>query len=649
MEIRVGTPLRKKYVNPVAALREQTNQVWPNPDPNRKYEIIGVFTGTHWPLGLGFRRLGEFLVFLGNNEIGYGRWESLTISLPDIELPYDGPSLPILPLDAFANLQHLTWKGHRQQLLWARAEATEWQYAPVFLLPEDIQISDYVVGPESPSYAIPSSVDVLTLPATTQSTTDVPTLSFESSQISDYILGLENPSDAASSTDAPTLSAATQSTANVSTSSFESSQTSDYILEPESPSYATSNADVPTLLATPHSTADVSTLSFESSQLLEVAERRCLVQLDADEPEQNLIIVSINQQKTFEFIEECYQDCKQRFDNLDVSRLEVKATINPGSDWSLSTLGSLGRALVNLRQDDQRRLCKTLNVKLPVEDQDKLKSNGEVVDLSLPNIESLIWESHRNQLPLIGLQNFTHLTRLEITSCLSMRDCELLLQRTSGTLQFCKIQEVIDDDAMDIFPQDINTTGIESVTEDTPSTDIKLVAEDAHAADMNPVVEDTHSADRESAAENSTDNTDAGSSAEDTDTDSELAEDVDAYSESADTDSDIEPVEVENVDGDWKLVAPEPRIQMRSLESLSIHSDFRSDLMLNKFELKSLRFLELKVKFGFLNPTKYMEHIPWSQLDEVHLDYDFVHKDVTWVEQKAPNAIRKIVHTNMII
>ncbi|KNZ76440.1 hypothetical protein J132_10415 [Termitomyces sp. J132] len=225
---------------------------------------------------------------------------------------------------------------------WARAEATEWQYAPVFLLPEDIQISDYVVGPESPSYAIPSSVDVLTLPATTQSTTDVPTLSFESSQISDYILGLENPSDAASSTDAPTLSAATQSTANVSTSSFESSQTSDYILEPESPSYATSNADVPTLLATPHSTADVSTLSFESSQLLEVAERRCLVQLDADEPEQNLIIVSIDQQKTFEFIEECYQDCKQRFDNLDVSRLEVKATINPGSDWSLSTLGSLG-------------------------------------------------------------------------------------------------------------------------------------------------------------------------------------------------------------------------------------------------------------------------------------------------------------------
>ncbi|KAH0582784.1 hypothetical protein H2248_010695 [Termitomyces sp. 'cryptogamus'] len=117
MEIRVGTPLWKKYANLIAALREQTNLVGSNPDPNRKYKIIGGFNGYHWPLGLGFRRLGEFLLFLGNNEIGYRRWESLTILLPDIELPYDGPSLPILPLDAFANLQHLTWKGHRKQLL----------------------------------------------------------------------------------------------------------------------------------------------------------------------------------------------------------------------------------------------------------------------------------------------------------------------------------------------------------------------------------------------------------------------------------------------------------------------------------------------------------------------------------------------------
>ncbi|KAG5349339.1 hypothetical protein C0989_004508, partial [Termitomyces sp. Mn162] len=139
-----------------------------------------------------------------------------------------------------------------------------------------------------------------------------------------------------------------------------------------------------------------------------------------------------------------------------------------------------------------------------------------------------------------------------------MHDCELLLQHTSGTLQLCKIQEVIDDNAMDIFPQDIITTGIELFTEDTPSTDIKLFAEDAHSANMKSVVEDTHSvdmkssiedthsADRELAAEDSTDNTNAESSAEVTNTDSLLAKDVDACSKAESTDSDSEQVEVEN-------------------------------------------------------------------------------------------------------
>ncbi|KAH0588036.1 hypothetical protein H2248_006768 [Termitomyces sp. 'cryptogamus'] len=510
---------------------------------------------------------------------------------------------------------------HPEQLFesfrqWARSEATEWEYAPVFRLTEDIEISDYILGTESPSYATTSSVDVLTLPAITQSTADGPTLSFESSQISDYILGLESPSYAissadvptlpaptqstadvptssfessqksdfilglespsyaTSSVDAPTLPAPTQSTANVLTSSFESSQTFDNILGPESPSYATSNVDAPTLLATTQSTADVSTSSFESSQSLEVAERRCVVQLDANKLAQNIIIVSINQQETFDFIEECYQGCKQRFDSLDVSRLEVKATINPGNDWSLSSLESFGRALVNLRQDDKQRLCKTLNVKLPAEDKDRLESNGEVVDLSLPNIESLTWESHRNQLPLIGLQNFTHLTRLDITSCLSMRDCELLLQRTSGTLQFCRIQQVIEDnDTTHVFFQDI-------------TADIELAAE----------------------------NSDSGS-----------AEDIRANRESA---------------------APERRIQMNSLEDLTIHSSFRSDLMLNKFDMEHLKVLNLQVKFDQLDFEKYMKHLPWSQLDGVRLDYEYLRKDVTWVKKRVRNKdICTFIHT----
>ncbi|KAH0582783.1 hypothetical protein H2248_010694 [Termitomyces sp. 'cryptogamus'] len=536
---------------------------------------------------------------------------------------------------------------------WARVEATEWQYSPVFLLPEDIQISDYILGPESPSYAIPSSIDDLTLPATTQSTTDVPTLSFGSSQISDYILGLENPSDATSSADISTFSAAnqsttnvptlsfessqisdhilglenpsdaissadiptistanqstanvptlsfessqtsdhilepespsyatrsvdaltllatTQSTADVSTSSFESSQMSDYILEPAGPSYATSNADVPTLFATTQSTANVSTSSFESSQVLEVAERHCVVQLDTNEPAQNIIIMFINKELTFELMEERYQRCRQRLDSFDVSRLEVKATIDPGNDWSLPSLELLGRAFARLNQDDHRHLCKTLNVKLPAGDEDSLESIGESIDLSLPNIESLTWESHRNQLPLIGLQNFTHLTRLDITSCLSMRDCELLLHRASGTLQFCQIRQVIEDnDTTHVFFEDL----------------------------------------------------DSGSGE-----DSELVENIHANQESA---------------------SPEHRIQMNSLEDLTIHSSFRSDLMLNRFDMKGLRFLDLQVKFDQLDFEKYMKHLPWSQLDGVRLDYEYLRKDVTWVKERVRNEdIYNFIHT----
>ncbi|KAG6876160.1 hypothetical protein C0993_005296, partial [Termitomyces sp. T159_Od127] len=84
---------------------------------DRKFEITAEFRKGQWPLGLGFQRLGEFLVFLDNEEIGFERWHKLTVSLPDLELPYDIISSPKLPLNAFTNLRDLTWRGHRKQLL----------------------------------------------------------------------------------------------------------------------------------------------------------------------------------------------------------------------------------------------------------------------------------------------------------------------------------------------------------------------------------------------------------------------------------------------------------------------------------------------------------------------------------------------------
>ncbi|KAH0583127.1 hypothetical protein H2248_011013 [Termitomyces sp. 'cryptogamus'] len=115
MIISVGSLASLPYLNPVKSLKKQTECLRSIQDLN--FQVTAKFVTGHWPLGLGFQRLGEFLTFLGNEEIVYERWCKLTISLPDLELPYNMLSLPILPLDALTNLRHLTWKGHRKQLL----------------------------------------------------------------------------------------------------------------------------------------------------------------------------------------------------------------------------------------------------------------------------------------------------------------------------------------------------------------------------------------------------------------------------------------------------------------------------------------------------------------------------------------------------
>ncbi|KAG5333521.1 hypothetical protein C0989_005596, partial [Termitomyces sp. Mn162] len=168
-------------------------------------------------------------------------------------------------------------------------------------------------------------------------------------------------------------------------------------------------------------------------------EQHSVVQFSLNE-DQDTINISI--EPISGYTEERYQNYKEHLYNPGVSSLKVEATFNRENNWSLSSLEGLGKAFAHLKRDDRRCLCKMLKVQLPIEDG--LVSNGEVIDLSLPKVESLEWESHRNQLPLIGFRNFTHLTRLEIRSSISFRDCEMLLRHASGTLQFCHIEEVID-------------------------------------------------------------------------------------------------------------------------------------------------------------------------------------------------------------
>ncbi|KAG6896191.1 hypothetical protein C0992_009764 [Termitomyces sp. T32_za158] len=116
MFICVGSRACPGYGDPVGYIQEFADYVR-STQLDCKFDISAEYRTGSWPLGLGFQRLGEFLAFLDDEEIGFERWHRLTISLPDLELPYDILSSPMLPLNAFTNLRDLIWKGHRKQLL----------------------------------------------------------------------------------------------------------------------------------------------------------------------------------------------------------------------------------------------------------------------------------------------------------------------------------------------------------------------------------------------------------------------------------------------------------------------------------------------------------------------------------------------------
>ncbi|KAG6886047.1 hypothetical protein C0992_004709 [Termitomyces sp. T32_za158] len=179
--------------------------------------------------------------------------------------------------------------------------------------------------------------------------------------------------------------------------------------------------------------------SWQSPDCL--SEPLCVVRVDVDkdEPVQGIIIAL--ERTTLNQVESHYEGCKSRLMNSKRPLL-VTATINSEDNWSLATLEQYSQALARLTKDDKQRLCKMLSVKLPMTDE--LGSNEGVADLVLPEAVSLIWESHAYQLPLIGLGNFTHLRNLEVRSRLSFRDCQLLLQCASQTLESCQITHVID-------------------------------------------------------------------------------------------------------------------------------------------------------------------------------------------------------------
>ncbi|KAH0581222.1 hypothetical protein H2248_012339 [Termitomyces sp. 'cryptogamus'] len=112
--IKLGdSPLPQMEVGPVEYLQ---NLIDESIDPSSPFQIIADFESGQWPLEQGYRRLGDYLAFLGKHELDYGSWSNLQIYLPDNPIPYDPPSTPVIPLDALTNLRQLTWYAHRNQL-----------------------------------------------------------------------------------------------------------------------------------------------------------------------------------------------------------------------------------------------------------------------------------------------------------------------------------------------------------------------------------------------------------------------------------------------------------------------------------------------------------------------------------------------------
>ncbi|KAG6908736.1 hypothetical protein DXG01_003440 [Tephrocybe rancida] len=87
-------------------------------DSSQPIKLTANLEAGKWLPDHGLRRPGEYLAYIGDEEVDYDRWTDLTVDLPDDEpLPYDLNSVPVLPPDVLTNLKRLTWKAHREQLI----------------------------------------------------------------------------------------------------------------------------------------------------------------------------------------------------------------------------------------------------------------------------------------------------------------------------------------------------------------------------------------------------------------------------------------------------------------------------------------------------------------------------------------------------
>ncbi|KAG6829616.1 hypothetical protein H0H92_004023 [Tricholoma furcatifolium] len=113
--IRLGnSPLPPMSLGPVEYLQKIIDECI---DPALAFHLVAEFEPGMWSPEHGYRRLGDYLAYIGKYELDFGSWTNLQMFLPKTRLPYTEPATPLLPLDALTNLRSLKWCGHRNQLV----------------------------------------------------------------------------------------------------------------------------------------------------------------------------------------------------------------------------------------------------------------------------------------------------------------------------------------------------------------------------------------------------------------------------------------------------------------------------------------------------------------------------------------------------
>ncbi|KAG6809567.1 hypothetical protein H0H92_015750 [Tricholoma furcatifolium] len=68
-------------------------------------------------LAEGFQELAAILSVLGTSEhFPFWDWRSLDIELPQVKIPFDSLTYPVLPVKSFTKLTNLKWAGHPKQI-----------------------------------------------------------------------------------------------------------------------------------------------------------------------------------------------------------------------------------------------------------------------------------------------------------------------------------------------------------------------------------------------------------------------------------------------------------------------------------------------------------------------------------------------------